>query len=164
MSLTLRIGQLADLAEIQKLFLDTVNEICKTDYSTSQIEAWTLETLKGTNQQRWVDALMHQYVVVAQQDDRIVGFATLDKGCHIDFLYVHKDYQRQGIANALYAKIEHQAKLQQQIVLTSHVSITARPFFEKVGFIVVEEQIVVRQGVKLTNFIMKKTMLYSTRS
>ena len=44
----------------------------------------------------------------------------------------------------------------QQTVLTSDVSKTARPFFEKVGFEVIKKQTVVRQGVELTNFKMKK--------
>lgn len=34
---------------------------------------------------------------------------------------------------------------------------TARPFFEKRGYRVEQEQQVVRRGVTLTNFIMKKT-------
>ena len=41
--------------------------------------------------------------------------------------------------------------------LTTHASITARPFFEKRGWQVVKEQQVERRGVLLTNYIMKKT-------
>jgi len=153
---TLRKGQLDDLVELQRLFVGTVNEICKDDYNNDQIEAWASNIENNTNQQRWIDTLTQQFVLVAQQNDKIVGFATLDKGNYIDFLYVHKDHQRQGIADKLYTDIENEARRQQQTVLTSEVSKTARPFFEKVGFEVLKKQTVVRQGVKLTNFKMKK--------
>ena len=42
--------------------------------------------------------------------------------------------------------------------MTSDVSKTARQFFEKVGFEVIEEQSVVRKNVELTNYKMKKKL------
>ena len=96
--------------------------------------------------------------MVAQQHDKIVGFVTLDNGNFIDFLYVHKNHQRQGIENSLYKNIENEARRQKQTVLTSDVSKTARPIFLKVGFEVTKKQTVVRQGVELTNFKMKKNI------
>jgi putative acetyltransferase len=152
----IRKGELVDLVEIQKLFLDTITEICKSDYDEDQIEAWTSDTKSNINRQRWIDTLTKQFVLVAQKDNEIIGFITLDNGNYIDFLYVHKNHQRQGIADSLYKNIENEARRQKQTVLTSDVSKTARPFFEKVGFEVIIKQIVVRQSVELTNFKMKK--------
>lgn len=40
--------------------------------------------------------------------------------------------------------------------LVTHASITARPFFEKRGYKVVKEQQIERQGIFLTNFVMRK--------
>ncbi|MEE1466132.1 MAG: GNAT family N-acetyltransferase, partial [Clostridium sp.] len=40
--------------------------------------------------------------------------------------------------------------------ITTHASITARPFFEKRGYRVVKEQEVERSGVVLTNYVMIK--------
>lgn len=154
----IRKGQLDDLTELQKLFLDTITDICKSDYNEEQIEAWTAETRSNTNRQRWIDTLTKQYALVAQNDHEIVGFITLDNGNYIDFLYVHKNHQRQGIANSLYKNIEIEAKRQKQLVLTSDVSITARPFFEKLGFEAIKKQTVALKGVELTNFKMKKKL------
>jgi putative acetyltransferase len=89
---------------------------------------------------------------------KIVGFASLDNGDYIDLLYVHKDYLRQGLAYKLYTAIEEEVKRQGQTELTSDVSKTARPFFEKVGFVVIKEQTVVRKNVKMTNFKMIKKL------
>lgn len=40
--------------------------------------------------------------------------------------------------------------------ITTHASITARPFFEKRGYVTVKEQQVIRHNVALTNYIMEK--------
>ena len=152
----IRKGQLADLAELQMLFLDSITEICKADYSDDQIEAWTSDTKSNKDRQRWVDILTKQFVLVAQINNEIVGFVTLDNGNYIDLLYVHKNHQREGIAEGLYKNIENEARRQNQSFLTSNVSKTARPFFEKVGFEVTKKQTVLRQNVELTNYKMEK--------
>lgn len=153
---TIRKGQLSDLAELQKLFLDTITEICKADYNEDQIDAWISDTKKNENRQRWIDMLVKQIVLVAIIKNKIVGFIALQNGNFIDFLFVHKNYQRKGIADSLYENIENEARRQNQFSLTSNVSKTARPFFEKVGFEVTKEQTVVRQNVELTNFKIEK--------
>ena len=65
------------------------------------------------------------------------------KNEYFDFLYVHKDYQRQGIADNLYTEIQAKAIKQGTTLLTADVSITARPFFEKKGFKIIH-------GAKMT--------------
>lgn len=56
----------------------------------------------------------------------------------------------------LYTEIENIALLQGQTELTANVSKTAKPFFEKVGFITIKEQQVMLNEVELTNFKMAK--------
>jgi putative acetyltransferase len=151
----IRKGQLEDLAELQLLFVETIKSVCKADYNSEQIEVWT-NSIK--NKKRWNEIMINQFVLVAQIGNRIVGFTSLDKGNYIDLLYVHRDYQEQGIARKLYTNIEELAKQQGQIELKSDVSKTAKPFFEKVGFKVLNEQIVVRQNIELINFKMTKKL------
>lgn len=102
-----RQGQANDLADLQKLFVYTITKICKSDYNKQQIGVWASIV---DNKQRWDEIMTKQFVLVAQQDNKIVGFATLDNGNYIDLLYVHKDHQRQGIADKLYAEIETEAR------------------------------------------------------
>ena len=102
--------------------------------------------------------LLNQFVLVIQLERKILGFGALDNGKYISFLYVHRDYQHQGFAYQLYTNIEKEAIRQGQTELTSDVSKTARPFFEKVGFKVIKEQSVVRKNVELTNYKMKKKL------
>ncbi len=151
----IRKGQIEDLTELQQLFVDTIKNICKTDYNSEQINVWASSI---ENSQRWQDIVTKQFLIVAQDNGKIIGFCSLDNGNYIDLLYVHKDYQRQGIAHKLYADIEKEATRQDQTKLTSDVSKTARPFFESIGFKVVSEQTVIRQSVELTNFKMTKEL------
>ena len=87
------------------------------------------------------------------KDNIIVGFGDIDQSGYLDKLYVHKDYQRQGIATVICNKLEQSPKTDK---ITVHASITAKPFFEKRGYKVIKEQQVIRREVFLTNYIMEK--------
>ena len=52
---------------------------------------------------------------------------------YFDSLYVHKDFQRNGIALALINIIEEQAKLPGIHDIHTEVSITAKPLMEACG-------------------------------
>ncbi len=151
--ITIRQGHLDDLTELQNLFVDTVSTVCKTDYNEEQIKIWTSSVEK---KDRWLDILTKQYLLVAADTEKIIGFCSLDKGNYLDLLYVHKDFQRQGIANKLYAEVENEARRQGQTILTSDVSKTARCFFKKIGFEIIKEQTIEIRGTILTNFKMTK--------
>lgn len=150
-----RKGQKNDLTELQKLFVDTVTTICSSDYDNRQIEVWTSSV---ENKNRWDEIITKQFVLVAQDQNKIVGFATLDNGNYIDLLYVHKDHQRQGIAQRLLDDIEAEVRRLKQTQLTSDVSKTAKSFFEKNGFKTLEEQTNIRYGVELINYKMIKQL------
>lgn len=153
--MTLRNGKLEDLAELQQLFVDTIKTICRNDYNTEQIKVWTSGI---ENTERWEKIFKTQYVLVAERENKIVGFATLENGNYIDLFYTHKDFQRRGIAQKLYEKIEAEARRQRQTKLTSDVSKTAKVFFLHIGFEEIKEQQIIRKSVELINFKMIKEL------
>ncbi len=154
-SFVIRKGKLNDLPEMKNLFVNTITEICKSEYDKQQISIWTSSS---ENDKRWNEMITDQVVLIAEYENKIVGFISLENGNYIDFLYVHKDYQRKGIAKKLYSAIEKEALRQKQTKLSSDVSKTARPFFEKVGYEIVDKQIVIKKNVELTNYKMKKNV------
>lgn len=154
-NITIRRGQSNDLPAIQNLFVETIKSVCIADYNEEQIKVWVSSV---DNKPRWDDIMSNQVILIAQIDNKIVGFSSLKNGKYIDLLYVHKDYQGQGIAFKLYLAIEEQAIQFNQKELISDVSKTAKPFFEKIGFVVVKEQNVLRQNIELTNFKMAKQL------
>lgn len=151
----IRHAKLNDLAAMQELFVETIEIVCRYDYSPEQIAVWTSSI---ENTKLWTDKLMKQYFLIAEIDNKLVGFASLENNEYIDFMYVHKDYQRRGIADNLYSEIQSQAIKHGTTLLTSDVSITARPFFEKKGFKIIAEQKNDIKGVEVINYKMTKEL------
>ncbi|MGU3376256.1 GNAT family N-acetyltransferase [Chryseobacterium sp. M5A1_1a] len=152
----IRKGNKEDLPEMLLLFQNTISSICKDDYNEEQLEAWKSG---AGHKERWENVIRDQIILVATSKHQIVGFCSLDKGNYIDLLFVHKEYQHQGIASLLYHLIEKEAVIQNKKHLTADVSKTAKPFFEKAGFEVIREQIVNIKGIDLTNYKMEKTLI-----
>lgn len=153
--ISIRRSKPGDLAEVQELFVDTISAICKDDYSPEQIKVWTSSI---ENTRRWTEKLTSQYFLIAERNNQMVGFASLENNDYLDFLYVHKDHQRQGIADRLYAEIEKEAIKREATTLNSDVSKTARPFFEKKGFKILEMQTNTMKGIEIMNYKMTKRL------
>ena len=73
---------------------------------------------------------------------------------------VHKDFQGEGIATMLLEEIERYAITAGITRITSEVSLTARPFFEKKGYAVEKEQKRKANQLSLTNFLMAKEVAF----
>ena len=142
--------QPSDCKEMAELFYNTVHTINAKDYSKEQLDAWTTGRV---DLEKWNRLFQEHYSVVAIEDEIIVGFGDIDKTGYLDKLFVHKDYQRQGIASAICDKLE---KAVNDKTIIAHASITAKPFFEQRGYNIVKKQQVVRNGIALTNYIMEK--------
>lgn len=155
LQLKIRTAQQTDLQEIQLLFVNTISSICKDDYSSEQIKVWTSSSGHIT---QWRKKLEKQYFIVAESDQQIVGFASLEQNDHLDLMYVHQDFQRQGIATGLLTEIEAEALKRGAVVLTSDVSLTAKLFFEGKGFKAVAKQMNIIQGVEIVNYKMIKEL------
>lgn len=142
--------QPADLKQISQLFYDTVHTVNAVDYTKEQLRAWATGQLDLT---AWNDSLLAHHSLVAVINNQIVGFGDITADGYLDRLFVHKDYQGQGIATALCRELENAITCDE---LTTHASITAKPFFERRGYTVLKEQQVIRRGMKLTNYVMLK--------
>ena len=79
---------------------------------------------------KWNCSFLEHNTLIAVLDGVITGFADMDKKGYINMLYVHKDYQGQGIATALINELERYARKESVICFETHASITAKPFFE----------------------------------
>ena len=141
--------QQSDCKTLGELFYHTIHTVNVKDYTEEQVNAWAPGQV---DLEKWDRSLQEHYSLVAVEDGIIVGFGDIDKTGYLDRLFVHADYQGQGIATAICDQLERAAAGN----ITTHATITARPFFEKRGYQVVKEQQVERQGILLTNFVMEK--------
>ncbi|MDE5738051.1 MAG: GNAT family N-acetyltransferase [Oscillospiraceae bacterium] len=141
--------QPSDCKALADLFYHTVHVINAKDYTQKQLDAWTSDDI---DLEKWNQSFQEHNSIIAVEHDIIIGFGDIDKTGYLDRLYVHKDYQRKGVATAICNQLE--SRNFKKII--THASITARPFFEKRGFIVIKKQQVERKGIFLTNFLMEK--------
>jgi putative acetyltransferase len=142
-----------DLEAVVALFQRSVREVASRDYPPAQISAWAPEALDF---EAWARRLETGGVFVYERNDQIVGFTRVDDTGCVDLLYVHPEVQRQGVARALFDRVISWAVSRGIRHLRSEVSITARPFFERIGFRVVRQQVVERGDVSLQNFRMER--------
>ena len=140
----------ADCEQLAELFYNTAHSINAKDYTEEQLNVWATGRV---DLQEWNLSFLKHKTVVAIENDEIVGFGDIDASGYLDRLFVHKDYQRMGIASAICNELEDSVKGKS---ITTHASITAKPFFQQRGYRVVKEQKVIRQGIALTNYVMEK--------
>lgn len=152
----LRKYKTSDCPAIAGLFYDTVHTVNLADYTQDQVNAWAAGKV---DLEAWDRSFREHDTVVAVEGKEIVGFGDMDETGYLDRLYVHKDHQREGIATAICDALESAAVNRPGVVkITTHASITARPFFLSRGYRVMKEQQVERAGVLLTNYVMVKEM------
>src|SRR5260370_20986389 len=84
--------------------------------------------------EHWRRRLGERIAFVAENDSEIVGFATFEPDGHLDYIYAHRRFQRKGVASALFQCIEQEAISRGLTRIFAEASITARPFFESLGF------------------------------
>lgn len=139
-----------DCSQLATLFYDTVHNVNAKDYTKQQLDVWADGAVSLSE---WNQSFLKHSTLIAIKENIIAGFGDIDKNGYLDRLYVHKDYQHQGIATALCEKLEHAWDIPK---IVTHASITAKPFFEKRGYHVIKEQQVTRKGILLTNYVMEK--------
>jgi len=145
-----------DLDDIIHLFKETIENVNSKDYSFEQITVWSNGAYK---KERWIAKIVQQFFILATIEDKIVGFGSMTRDGYLDFLYVSKDHQRTGIATAIYNSLEQFAKHNELNNIVSDVSITAKPFFDKQGFEVIQKQEVEIDEINLTNYKMQKSLV-----
>lgn len=145
----LRKYQQSDCKVLAELFYHTVHTVNAKDYTEEQLNAWATGEV---DLEKWNQSFQEHDSFVAVENGMIVGFGDIDHTGYLDRLYVHADYQGQGIATAICDRLEQMVEEN----ITTHASVTARPFFENRGYHVIKEQQVERKGIVLTNFVMQK--------
>ncbi|EEO36148.1 GNAT family N-acetyltransferase [Fusobacterium mortiferum] len=97
----------SDCQEITELFYNTVHSINKKDYTQEQLDVWAT---KNIDIEKWDTSFLKNYTVVAESNGIIVGFGDIAEDGYLDRLYVHKAFQRIGIATMICDKLENKVK------------------------------------------------------
>lgn len=144
-----------DSQETAELFYNTVHVINKRDYTDAQIKVWAPE---NRDLKKWNESFSGRKAIVAVEENHIVGFCDITDSGYLDRLYVHSEFQGKGAGKALCREAEKYAADRLNGIVEVYGSITARPFFESLGYSVVRDNEVIRDGISLKNFYMKKEL------
>ena len=139
--ITIRKYKPVDCAAMAKLFYDTVHTINAMDYTKEQLNVWAKESV---DLEEWDISFLNHNILIAEINGEIVGFADMDNSGYLDRLYVHKNFQRRGIATALVDESERCEKETGILNFETYASITAMQFFEKRGYAVESENRIIR--------------------
>ena len=155
MSVCIRKYQSSDADGLAKLFWESVRNGTGHHYTYDERVAWAPDVPEVEGWHRRLNSMM---TLVAEDDDGLAGFMTLELDGHIDLAYVRSDLIGKGIASQLYTQIEALANANNIKMLYSEASHLARRFFEKEGWELVETQQVESSGRFLTNHRMRKCL------
>ncbi|MET4223846.1 GNAT family N-acetyltransferase [Oerskovia enterophila] len=145
----------SDAEATLRVFLRAVRVTASKDYSPEQIAAWGSDDI---SLDVWAVKRLQTDTVVAVEGNEVLGFSDVDDRGYVDMMFVDPAVTRRGVASALLDHVTRTARARGAVELTTYASLTARPFFEKHGFVVVEERRPVLRGVSLTNFSMRKPL------
>lgn len=151
----IRAFQPGDEPALWEVFFSAVHQTAAAQYSPAQVDAWAPRDRDPAAWEQRMRGIL-PYVAVAQE--RIVGYADIQHDGYIDHFFVSPAVARQGVGSALMRHLHAEARSRSITTLYAHVSLTARPFFERWGFQVERAQTVAVRGVELQNFRMSKAL------
>jgi putative acetyltransferase len=139
-----------DLQSLVEIFVRAVHEGARAEYTLEQREGWAP---RSQDLVAWGRRLESGGAFVCELGQRPIGFVRVGGAGLVDLLFVHPEFQRKGVGRALLEQVISYAG---DVELKANVSLTARPLFEKVGFVVVAAQEVARGQVLLGQFRMRR--------
>lgn len=143
-----------DVQDLANIYFNTVHKVNIQHYTQEQVNIWAPPTSLETEE--WARKFLRTKPIIAVVGDKVVGFAEFEPNGHIDCFYCHHEWIGKGVGSTLMNEILTRAKNYNIDRIFSEVSITARPFFEKQGFVTLSERKIVRKGIELTNYKMER--------
>ncbi|CAH1589963.1 GNAT family N-acetyltransferase [Vibrio rotiferianus] len=153
--LEIRRFESGDEETLRTLFYYTVRKICINDYTDAQVSAWAPNIYVAEDWNQKI-ALLNPFIVLL--DGQVVGYADLQPDGYVDHFFCHWQHQGKGVGTALMQQLIAEGARNFNHRLYANVSLTAKPFFERHGFIVAKQQSVDIRGQTLTNFLMEKDL------
>lgn len=140
---------------LHAVFHSAVHGLASRDYTREQIEAWAPANL---DQDLWSRRMHGIQPFVVEHEGEVVAYADVQYSGYIDHFFVRATHARRGVGSMLMTHLHAEARTRTIAMLSSDVSRTAQPFFEKFGFSVAEQRSPVLRGVVVPNALMHKKL------
>jgi putative acetyltransferase len=145
----------SDAGRCLAIFAASIAEIASEDYDEEQCKAWISVTADKAG---FLQRLKASLTLVATVDGETAGFATLKGVDVIDMIYVDPEFARRGTGAALLDALARLASARGAKSLTSDVSDTAKPLFERQGYTAQRRNLVTLGDQWLGNTTMTKML------
>ena len=146
---TIRKATVADAAQLSGLIRQTIRVSNAKDYDCQSIDL----ICASFSPERVVERIENEHILLCLSDSQLIGTIGL-RGDYLRSLFVEPDHQGRGFGKELVARIEEIARNTGHSTLMVESSITARQFYEFLGFRLVALQ----QNPEGPTFLMKKTL------
>lgn len=143
----------ADAPLLAEIYRASIEDLTAEDYDEDQRAAWAAN---ADDEAAFGRARAGELTLVATHEGEPVGFASLKGAHHVQMLFVHPAVAGQGIGALLYDALEKLARARGATHLTVDASDTARPFFERLGFVAQRRNSVPLNGEWLANTTLEK--------
>ena len=127
--INIRLFRPEDREKVSLLIRKTLIEENSKDYPQNVID-YMINEFTGSFIQKMAE---ERTFLVAEKNEEIVGTATL-KNNYIGTVFIHPEFQSQGIGTQLMKKVEHLAKSRGLKNLTLDSSITGLGFYKRRGY------------------------------
>ena len=154
-SLSIRKYRADDAQALTEIFYNAVESLSGDGYSPEEVRAWAPLPIDYDD---WKKRLAHHRPWVAVLHSTPIGFISLLPNGEVGLAYIHRAFQRRGVASKLYEAVENEAHSNGIKHLHVEASHAAKPLFERLGYDVTDCNRVERRGMELTNWKMKKAL------
>ena len=141
-----------DLPALREIYRDSVEVIGPSAYSGAQVRAWAdvadLPLVEAT--------ICSNTTWVAELEDRVAGFCTLEPDGHVALLYVLGALNRRGVGSALLAWTLEHADVPAGTQFYAEASEFSRALFERFGFTDVRAERVVWNGAEFLRYNVRR--------
>ncbi|MEJ5177102.1 GNAT family N-acetyltransferase [Erwinia sp. MYb416] len=107
----------------------------------------------------WEKRFKESQCWLAIRNGELAGFGNVEYDGHLDMLFTDPRHQRCGVATALLKWLELAVVKMDIPVIYTEASITAKPFFIRHGFQLVEAQQVSVRGQSFINYRLRKVLM-----
>jgi putative acetyltransferase len=143
----------SDLEQVIGVYRAAIHTLAAPFYTAEELAAWAPQHMDADS---WRQRLVTVRALVVEEDGIVAGFLTYDLTGHIDMLFIHPRFARQGLATRLYLDAEAELRRASASTVFTEASLAARPFFEHHNFQVDAEEFSECRGQKLRRFRMSK--------
>lgn len=149
-----------DAEGIAALTLAAIRETALRAYSPAQVAAWSARY----SVRRLLDGAARGDVILvaAGADDQPLAYTVLEADGHLDMLYCHPAHTGKGLALALLAAAETEARGRGLVRLFAEASELARPVFARAGYALLNRRDFTIPGeggeVAIHNYAMEKRL------